>query len=91
MSDIFDLPRLSRIIGLPLLEMEDLKGPSIARGPVAEGPYTAKPVGEDEVYRWETIGCWGLLQTSQNNTEDEMGFGAGRLRMSSIPSNTHSS
>jgi hypothetical protein len=76
MSDIFDLPRLSRHLNLPLIEMEDLKGPSIARRSFGFN-------GEDEVQGdWENFGCWSLSQTSQNNTRGDFGCDAGRIRWS---------
>lgn len=90
MSDILDLADLSRRIGIPILEMEDLKGPSIAqnsfkKGKISPGPGGAEGIEDNE---WETIGCWGLLQTSQNNTEcntgNELSSEAGRIREQSL-------
>ena len=75
MSDIFDFPRFSRAIGVPLLEMEDLKGPSIERGPFGSDN---EANGLDDS-AWETLGCWSLMQTSQNNTEEAWFFEAGQL------------
>ena len=80
MSDIFDLPRLSQSIGIPILEIEDLKGPSIAGTPVS-GQRGSENGVETENPPWETLGCWSLSHTSQNNTEDEWSFESGRLSM----------
>ena len=79
MSDIFDFPRFSQSIGIPLLELEDLKGPSIARGPLGTDQGSSRETTTDPP--WETLGCWSLLQTSQNNTEAPWSFGGGRISM----------
>lgn len=97
LSDIFDLPRLSLSIGIPILEMEDLKGPSIARRPLVIKEYglgeDLSEMGDEDDGRglgswfedppWENLGCWSLSQTSQNNTAENRRFDAGRIGESS--------
>ncbi|CAD6590721.1 MAG: hypothetical protein TREMPRED_005867, partial [Tremellales sp. Tagirdzhanova-0007] len=83
MSDIFDFPRFSQSIGIPLLEMEDLKGPSIARGPLEVE--REDPRGTITEFPWETLGCWSLMQTSQNNTEAPWFFEGGRMKLDFTP------
>jgi hypothetical protein len=84
MSDIFDLPRLSAHLNLPLIEMEDLKGPSIARRSFGfngedDGLGDFISQDEDKQWEWEEMGCWTLSQTSQNNTRGDFGCDNGRL------------
>lgn len=60
-GDIFDLPRLSREVGLPIVEWRDVK----------------RPRGENETLqneRVDEIGCWSIWMTSQPSTSNDGGL-----------------